>query len=54
MSLELDEAGDELVVLLGGSGRDFTVARDGRRGNDRVKEGPGVDRCRTDHVRVCP
>lgn len=40
--------------LQGGLGRDFMISRDGRRGNDRVFGGAGVDRCRTDHVRICP
>jgi hypothetical protein len=40
--------------ILGGPGRDFMISRDGRRGNDRVFGGKGVDRCRTDAVRICP
>jgi len=40
--------------LIGGPGRDFMISRDGLRGNDRVTGGAGVDRCRTDLVRVCP
>jgi hypothetical protein len=40
--------------LIGGTGRDFMISRDGFRGNDRVFGGAGVDRCRTDAVRICP
>jgi hypothetical protein len=40
--------------IRGGSGTDFMVSRDGDRGNDRVNGGAGKDRCRTDHVRICP
>ena len=40
--------------LIGGDGRDFMISRDGWRGNDRVVGGAGVDRCRTDAVRICP
>ncbi len=40
--------------LIGGPGRDFMISRDGRRGNDRISGGAGIDRCRTDHVRICP
>ncbi len=41
-------------VLQGGAGNDYMVARDGGRGNDRVVGGPGLDRCHTDWVKVCP
>ena len=40
--------------LWGGAGRDLLITRDKIRGNDRVQGGSGGDRCRTDHVRVCP
>ena len=38
----------------GGGGRDYLHVRDNVRGNDVVRGGPGVDRCMTDFIKMCP